>query len=158
MLKLLHPESSEMEDGGGKLSSTPLTISNQSLPDQQLPCIFLRWNLGLPRKLFLIELSRDLQWTAEGEPGGVGSSCSVSPPGSKISNIQIRGKFRFNQNTSFLGISADTDRGCVGRAACRVSGPWARRRASQAAPARARARRAAPGSSARTRWAAAAGC
>ena len=104
MLKLLHPESSEIEDGGGKLSSTPLTISNQSLPDQQLPCIFLRWNLGLPRKLFLIELSRDLQWTAEGEPGGVGSSCSVSPPGSKISNIQIRGKFRFNQNTSFLGI------------------------------------------------------
>ena len=72
MLKLLHPESSEMEDGGGKLSSTPLTISNQSLSDQQLPCIFLRWNLGLPRKLFLIELSLDLQWTAEGEPGGVG--------------------------------------------------------------------------------------
>ena len=99
-------EPSEIEDGGGKLSSTPLTISNQSLPDdQQLPCIFLRWNLGLPRKLFLIELSRDLQWTAEGEPGGVGSSCSVSPPGSKISNIQIRGKFEFNQNTPFLGIS-----------------------------------------------------
>ena len=99
-------EPSEIEDGGGKLSSTPLTISNQSLPDdQQLPCIFLRWNLGLPRKLFLIELSRDLQWTAEGEPGGVGSSCSVSPPGSKISNIQIRGKFEFNQNTPFLGIN-----------------------------------------------------
>ena len=151
MLKLLHPESSEIEDGGGKLSSTPLTISNQSLPDQQLPCIFLRWNLGLPRKLFLIELSRDLQWTAEGEPGGVGSSCSVSPPGSKISNIQIRGKFRFNQNTSFLGIlfvllSPDTDPGCVGHAACRVSGPWERRRGSQAALARGTETRADPGS------------
>ena len=96
MLKLLHPESSEIEDGGGKLSSTPLTISNQSLPDQQLPCIFLRWNLGLPRKLFLIELSRDLQWTAEGEPGGVGSSCSVSPPGERYPI------FRFGVNLDLI--------------------------------------------------------
>lgn len=154
-------EPSEIEGGGGKLSSTPLTISNQSLPDQQLPCIFLRWNLGLPRKLFLIELSRDLQWTAEGEPGGVGSSCSVSPPGRQISNIQIWGKFyiKYDQNTSSLAESVrwsldDTHPGV----ACRVSAPWARQRASLAARARATATRAAPGSSARSRWAAAAGC
>ena len=93
-----------------------------------------------------------------GGAGGRGQQLLSVATWRKISNIQIRGKFRFNKNTSFLGISPDTDRGCVGRAACRVSGPWARRRASQAAPARARARRAAPGSSARTRWAAAAGC
>ena len=104
MLKLLHPESSEIEDGGGKLSSTPLTISNQSLPDQQLPCIFPRPPPGPLRTTLQLKLCPDLQWTAEGEPGGVGSSCSVSPPGSKISNIQILGKFEFNQNTPFLGI------------------------------------------------------
>ena len=90
-LKLLHPGPSGLRTG---LSSTPLTISNQSLSDQQLPCIFLRWNLGLPRKLFLIELSLDLQWTAEGEPGGVGSSCSVSPP----AGIPI---FKFSQHLWF---------------------------------------------------------
>ena len=27
----------------------------------------------------MIELSLDRQWAAEGEPGGVGSNCSVSP-------------------------------------------------------------------------------
>ena len=40
-------------------------------------CIFRLWKRGLPRKLFLIELSLDRQGAAEGEPGG--SNCSVSP-------------------------------------------------------------------------------
>ena len=57
-----------------------------------LPCIFLLWNRGLPRKLFLIELSRDLQWAADGDPGGVGSNCSVSVPARKLSLEQISEK------------------------------------------------------------------
>ena len=57
-----------------------------------LPCIVLLWNLGLPRKLFLIELNCDLQWAAEGDPGGVGSNCSVSVPGKKLSLDEISGK------------------------------------------------------------------
>ena len=28
--------------------------------DDRVPCIFLRWNRGLPRKLFFSELRRDL--------------------------------------------------------------------------------------------------
>ncbi len=39
-----------------------------------IPCIFLLWNLGDPRKLFLMLLKRDRQWAAEGDPGGVGKS------------------------------------------------------------------------------------
>ena len=51
----------------------------QSCLSLHSPCIFLLWNLGDPRKLFLIELSLDLQWAAEdGEPGGVGRRWSVS--------------------------------------------------------------------------------
>lgn len=41
-----------------------------------LPCIFLRWNRGEPRKLFLKELRRVLQGT-EGLGGGVGLGVPV---------------------------------------------------------------------------------
>ena len=52
------------------------------------PCIFLLWNRGEPRKLFLMELSLLRQCVADGEPGGVGSSWSVSPEAGTI-NITI---------------------------------------------------------------------
>ena len=58
----------------------PLSPSRCNFEETMSPCIFLRWKRGLPRKLFLMLFSLDLQWTEEGEPGGVGSSCSVSEP------------------------------------------------------------------------------
>ena len=55
-----------------------------------LPCIFLLWNLGDPSRLFLMELSLLLQWALEGEPGGVGSSWSVSfVPGKGIFEVSV---------------------------------------------------------------------
>lgn len=49
--------------------SSPLAI-----PLPRLPCIFLRWKRGDPRKLFLMELRRVLQGSPprEGLGGGVG--------------------------------------------------------------------------------------
>ncbi len=46
--------------------------------DAYVPCIFLLWNLGDPSTVFLMEFSLLLQCAVDGDPGGVGSSWSVS--------------------------------------------------------------------------------
>ena len=48
-----------------------------------IPCNFLLWNLGDPKKLFLMLFNLLLQWAEDGEPGGVGNSWSVSFPPEK---------------------------------------------------------------------------
>ena len=56
-----------------------------------LPCNFLLWNRGDPKKLFFMLFNLLLQWAEEGEPGGVGRSWSVSfPPKNLLKLLQSK--------------------------------------------------------------------